>query len=100
LLITCAALVFILDAVLFLPSASPPLSSLSLSTVPYFYIRGRSSLVLALYERNPKVFLVWIPILLPFAVAACLVGRNAFGQISFNLQCDVNEILPESVSRG
>lgn len=53
------------------------------------------SLVLALYERNWKVFFLWIPILLPFAVGASLFVGNTFSQDSFNLHCDIIKIPAE-----
>jgi hypothetical protein len=67
LFITLSVLVFILDVVLFLR-------------------------ILALYERNWKIFLLCIPTLLPFAVGAWLFVGNTFSPDSFNLLCDVVKI--------
>jgi len=88
--------VLILDTVLFLRGESTSLSISSPVRYSLIYIHAPFSLVLALYERNYKVFLLWIPILLPFGVGLDLLVRNTRGPDSFNLQCDLRRIPAES----
>lgn len=83
LIVTCSAQVLILDTVLFLRSSS-------------FLIHWQDvqfnidlAIVLALHQKDRKIFFVWIPILTQMALAACVVVRNNFNPDSFNLQCDM-----------